>query len=167
MRIFQLSQVKKLICSSDSAWSVWLKTTFGLWIRAIFDWFFWLWKLKSRPHSTKSREILDGRNSKIFMANESSTQNLESHTSLTSDDIIINRKWRHHKWFDFHIAREIHRISNVKNQLITTLLDKFDKIFWNLYHRKYILQKFHANPTCNSRVIAYVLFLEHLRYYRF
>ena len=25
----------------------------------------------------KSREILDGRNSKIFMANESSTQNLE------------------------------------------------------------------------------------------
>ena len=98
--------------------------------------------MKSRPQVRKSREILDGRNSKIFMANESSTQNLGCHTSLTSDDIIIDRKWRHHKWFDFGIIREIHRISNVLNQLITTLSDPIGWKFSKSVSRKIFSKNF-------------------------
>ena len=37
-----------------------------IWV--FFDWFFRLWKLKSRSQVRKSRKILDGWNSKIFMA---------------------------------------------------------------------------------------------------
>ena len=35
------------------------------------------------------------------------------------------------------------------------------------YLSKNVLHKFHAYRTCHSRVIAHVLFLEHLRYLGF
>ena len=44
------------------------KTPFRLWIWEIIDWFFRLWKLKSRPQVPKSREILDDRNSNFFLS---------------------------------------------------------------------------------------------------
>ena len=36
-----------------------------------------------------------------------------------------------------------------------------------IYYAKIILPKFHAYLTSHSRVIVHVLFLEHLRYFRF
>ena len=77
---------------------VWLKLgrfSYALWLMNLSNFwlFFRLWKLKSRPEGINK--------SKNFMGTEMAE--------------------RHHKWFDFHITREIHRISNVKNQLITTL----------------------------------------------
>ena len=124
---------------------------FRYWIWAIFDRFFRYWKLKSSPHVPKSREKLDDGNSKRFEFSEISAKNLECHTSLTSGDIIIDRKWRHHKLFDFHITRGIQRISNVMNQLIMTLSDPIGRKFWKFVSQKIFWS--HANPTCHSRVI--------------
>ena len=98
--------------------------------------------MKSSPHVQSSREKLDYGNSKRFEFSEISPQNLELHTSLTSDDIIIDRKWHNHKWFNFGITREIHRISNVPNQLITTLSDPIGWKFSKSVSRKIFSKNF-------------------------
>ena len=78
--------------------------------------------------------------------------------------------WRHQWWLNDVIkivgfshnsrnSQNFWRWKSADNELIGPNLIKIFKICIT----KNILQKFHANPTCHSRVITYVLFLEHLR----
>ena len=128
---------------------------------------FWDWKLKSRVLCTARYVHSVSANLKILFLFESSSQNLHLVVFSASPDIRIDRKWRHLEFFDFRIIRLIHRIWDDRNSMIMTSLIKIRYKIQKFISQKIFCKNFYANRPSHSRVIAYVLFLEHLQYFRF
>ena len=86
---------------------------------------------------------------------------------VTTSTLFVHKKLIYAYANYFHMIFLFHRILNIDNLLIMTSsvtiwLSKSIECI-----RKNILHKLPAYWTCHSRVVAYVLFLEHQRFFKF
>ena len=102
-----------------------------------------------------------------FFLLQSSTQDLSCRKKSVPDDVILTGYDVIEKKVQF--SKKLHNSHNFKIRFTydITIIDdnQIDKSKECI--KKYVLHQFHAYRTCHSRVTAYVLFLEHLEYWRF